>query len=837
VERFAVIGRAGLILATCALALAPAAPSASPSRLAGTRPNAGPTGAGGDALAALVGTRHPLARPERDRGPADGGAIIRGMSLVLGPSPRQQRELTALLAGQRDPSSPDYRGWLTPEQYAERFGPSRAELDEIVGWLERSGFRVESTARSRTRVSFTGSVTQVEAALHAQMRRYSVNGEIHIANGKDVAIPSGLSGIVRSVRNLSDFRPKPRHIRVRTVWPEFTFSRFGRHYLAPEDFATIYGVQPVYRAGFDGLGQKIAVVGQTQIDPGDVAAFRAASGLAPAPLELTLVPGTGASAVSAADLLEAALDVEWSGGVAKGATIVYVYTGGDSNTNVLDALHYAIDENLAPVISISYGLCEQDMGRAETLTLQQWARQANAQGQTISAAAGDAGAADCQGDASASSATGLAVDVPASIPEVTGVGGTEFVGDLVAPGSYWSATNDASGGSATAYIPEAVWNDTALDGALAAGGGGASGIFSKPDWQAGPGVPDDGVRDVPDIALNASADHDGYLICSQGSCANGYLMVVGGTSAGAPAFAAVLALLQQARDLRGLGNVNPVLYDLASRAEDGFHRITAGSNVVPCAPGTPDCPDVPPYQLGYVAGPAYSQAAGLGSLDVGRLVAAWPAAGAATAEALTVTLAGTGAGSVTGGSLNCSSTSTTGCSAGFAVGTTVTLLATPGENSTFGGWGGACRGTGDTCQLTMTAARSVTAAFQAVPAASYPLSATVAGSGAGSVSGGGLRCTGGSAGGCSASVAAGATVTLTATAAGDSEFVGWGGACGGTAGTCQLTATGAKAVTALFQTRGGAGGCGYGAGGASSVLGLALAMLLRRPPRRAPPPG
>src|SRR5262249_42185283 len=154
--------------------------------------------------------------------------------------------------------------------------------------------------------------------------------------------------------------------------------------------------------------------------------------------------------------------------------------------------------------STSFGFCEQGLGIANVDTIRGWAQQANAQGQTIVAAAGDSGAADCDGTGVTSARQGLTVDVPAALPEVTGVGGTEFSGDSASTSTttYWNGTNDSVYGSALSYIPEVVWNDTtasiANGGGLVSGGGGASTFFSKPNWQTGAGVPNDGHRDVPD---------------------------------------------------------------------------------------------------------------------------------------------------------------------------------------------------------------------------------------------------------------------------------------------------------------------------------------------------
>ncbi len=298
---------------------------------------------------------------------------------------------------------------------------------------------------------------------------------------------------------------------------------------------------------------------------------------------------------------------------------------------------YAIDNNLAPVISTSYGNCEANLTGFVPM-LQQEAQEANSQGQTITAASGDAGAGDCEATTATSATHGPAVDAPASVPEVTGVGGTEFTGDAAAsltgtaPNTtagatqYWGGTTSTTDNlsSALSYIPETTWNDTAATiaagGGFSATGGGKSSVFSKPSWQTGAGVPNDSARDVPDVAVNGSPNHDGYLICSQSffttatppvsvtSCSTGFrasdgssLAVVGGTSVGAPTFAGIVALLNQKVGSSGLGNINPTLYSLAS-TPGIFHDITTGNNIVPCTQGSTGCPAAAPFQYGFSAG-------------------------------------------------------------------------------------------------------------------------------------------------------------------------------------------------------------------------------------------
>ncbi|MGH9350554.1 MAG: S53 family peptidase, partial [Terriglobia bacterium] len=425
---------------------------------------------------------------------------------------------------------------------------------------------------------------------------------------------------------LNNFRPKSRAV-VRqvsaTANPHFTSSISGDHFLAPNDFATIYNLTGLYNSGITGAGQKIAVMGQTDITLSDIDAFRSASGLPANDPTVVLIPGSADPGLSTTDITEADLDVEWAGAIAPDAAIIYVNSG-----NAFDSLQYAVDQDVAPVAVITYGSCEQQWDPGALETLENEAQQANAEGMTIVAPSGDDGAADCDGSTNpntvvTSATQGLAVDAPASLPEVTGIGGTEF---NEGSGSYWNTANNSSNGSALSYIPETTWNDTSSTNGLSASGGGASADFSKPSWQTGSGVPNDNMRDVPDIALDASPGHDGYLICSQGSCVNGYrdsnknLKVVGGTSAGAPTFAGILALInQETHSVQG--NINYVLYPLAASDPAAFHDITQGNNIVSCTASTTGCPSSGSY--GFSAGPGYDQVTGLGSIDAGTLVTDW----------------------------------------------------------------------------------------------------------------------------------------------------------------------------------------------------------------------
>jgi len=553
----------------------------------------------------LPGSINSKTRLANDQGTMEPGTRIDGVTLVLAPSGPQRDDLARFLEAQRNPSSPDYRNWLTPEQYGERFGLSENDLAIVSSWLLSGGFAIEQVAQARNWITFSGTAAQIEQTFRTELHRVEKDGEMHFANTTALSIPLSLAGIVESIRGLDDFRPKPQHAKL-TSHPEFDASG-GTHFLAPGDLATIYDIQALYNGGFDGTGQKLAIAGQTDVSLTDLRAFRARFNLPAKDPQMVLFgadPGTNQD-----DRIEASLDLEWSGAVAPDATIVYVYS-----RNVFDSLQYAIDQNLAPVISVSYGGCEVD-GSPSFRTL---AQQANAQGITWMNAAGDSGAAGCDSAGEAVATQGLAATFPADIPEVTAVGGTEFNEAL---GSYWSPQNSANFSSALSYIPETAWNDTPLGSGLVAGGGAPSLVYRKPWWQTGPGVPDDQARDVPDVSLAASGQHDGYVMY-----VGGELMAVGGTSVASPSFAGIVSILNQYLAAKGmiskpgLGNINADLYNLAQNTSGLFHDIVMGDNMVPCAAGSKGCVN---GSLGYDAGQGYDLATGLGSVDAFNLVTKW----------------------------------------------------------------------------------------------------------------------------------------------------------------------------------------------------------------------
>jgi subtilase family serine protease len=441
----------------------------------------------------LTGNVHRNAQPQFDQGPVDPAMRLGTITLLTVPTPAQQKALTQLLAQQQDRKSPNYHKWLTPEQYADRFGLTQNDMRQMAVWLKSQGFTMIQSARGRNWISFTGTAAQVESAFRTEIHRYDVHGELHYANATDPVIPAALGGIVTGLRGLHDFFPRPLGIRRNPelsnnarpyrARPYYDSSVLG-DLVAPGDIATIYDINALYNAGFDGTGQKLAVIGQSDIYLSDITNFRTGFGLSPIscttdsngvitacndPHLQYILDGTDPGIATNGDLSEADLDLEWSGAIARGAQLIYV-----NSTDSKTSYYYAIDNTLAPVISLSYGECEfddfaitnvstGDPGADETELMK-----ANSEGITFVNSSGDTGAAECDINSALSptglAVNGIAVSYPASSPEVTGVGGTAIPLDNLSI-EYWGTSTGTDGGSVLpngpdhGYIPEQAWND------------------------------------------------------------------------------------------------------------------------------------------------------------------------------------------------------------------------------------------------------------------------------------------------------------------------------------------------------------------------------------------
>ena len=605
-------------------------------------------------LTTLSGNIHPLARPEFDQGSLADATPLRRIVLVLQRSPEQELALQQLIDQQQDKTSSTWHQWLTPETFGAAFGPSDRDVSAVTTWLSGHGFSGIQVNAAHTFIQFNGTAGMVHAAFRTSMHRYAVRREPHFANASDPAIPAALAPVIAGIASLNDFPRRAANHRVgnfrhdaatnlttrlpdqaqiaqaeSAVQPTFTVNEMGNisYGVTPYDFATIYNVLPLWNssAPIDGTGQTIAIVGQTDINPADFVDFRKLFNL---PLGNTATPtGTqylniiynGPNPGVNSDEGEADIDTQWSGAVAKGATIDYVVSQGTEVTQGTDlSAIYVVDNNLAPVMSYSYGQCELFLGTSGNAFYKTLWQQAAAQGITVLLASGDSGAAGCDTAGAQGAGEGIAVNGLASTPYNIAVGGTDFYMPN-GGAAFWNTTNDPSThASVNGYIPETPWNESctnsvfstsstfsgqtpeqicnstvaASNGLLSvigAGGGpsaciqsngssvfSCTGGYAKPSWQTGLGVPADGVRDVPDVSLFSSAGFFGafYVVCQQSTNLDGQPCSLnaptydfagyGGTSVSTPAFAGILSLVNQKTGSR-LGNANYVLYNLAGQ--------------------------------------------------------------------------------------------------------------------------------------------------------------------------------------------------------------------------------------------------------------------------------
>ncbi len=572
---------------------------------------------------ALPRSVHPRVQPQFDQGAVDPSFQLTYMTLVMAPSPSQQKALDELLLRQQDPKSSNYHKWLTPAQFADRFGLSQNDLDKVTAWLQSQGFQILSTGGGRNSVIFSGSAAQVASTFDTEIHHYKVDGEMHIANSTALMIPAALNGIVKSVAGIHDFRPQPVYQGrgvggKQKMHSDYYDALFGAEFLAPGDIGTIYDLNPLYSASpaIDGTGQKLAVVGQTDIFLSDINFFRNGFGLTAIPtgaggcttdvngliispcnttnLQYVLL-GTDPHGVSQNDIGEADLDVEWTGAVARNAQIIFV--NGETADGVNDSLRAVVNSPgppLAPVVSMSYGICEVFAEDLESVL-----QQANAEGVTVVNSSGDAGSATCDRNPPSpgtrpfkGAVGGLAVAYPASSPEVTAVGGTGVSIADDAAGQFWGGSNGATGGSALSYIPEIPWNDDVVlaqfcqsnpnngfctqapnpppgwvtltssatakqvqqDIWISIGGGGASNCFTEsntgvctagfpqPSYQQALSVPSApaGVRYVPDVSLFASPNFPGYIYCTSANASSDDSTCAGGIASAVENFLSIV---------------------------------------------------------------------------------------------------------------------------------------------------------------------------------------------------------------------------------------------------------------------------------------------------------
>ncbi|MGA7524920.1 MAG: protease pro-enzyme activation domain-containing protein [Acidobacteriaceae bacterium] len=670
----------------------------------------------------LHGYVHPLANAANDRGPAPDSMPLTRMHLVLQRSAAQEAALHQFIADTHTPGSPSYHKWLTPQEFGQQFGPSNQDVATVESWLAAHGFAVTGALPGKQVIEFSGNVAEMRDAFAVQIHHYEVNGNPHYATATEPQIPAALAPVVAGFVSLNNFRPKSYarvlgkavyDLKTGKTTPEWTVPG-GAGYptvggvnfaLSPADFAVQYdlpnsSLNPRYTGTtYDGTGQTIAIINEANINIALVNQFRTLFGLPPNPPNV-IIDGNdpGIDGINDPDgpnyaSVEAYLDVEWSGAVAPGATVDLVIAADTAlESGLILAAEHAVYGNVAPVMSMSFGQCEADLGSSNAFINQSLMEQAAAQGITVMVSTGDSGSAGCDDpDTQYYAVNGLGVNGFASTPWDVAVGGTDFYYGsnyatltLTNLGTYWNTagTNTPpASGSLLAPIAEQPWNDSqfGLDASnyytdygvtsIGAGSGGASSAavcssgynassgacegtttgYPKPSWQTGAGVPADGVRDIPDVSLFAAdgPNYSYYAMCYEdGDCQPAsssavQITGVGGTSAAAPTFAGIMALVNEKYGRQGQADF--VLYPLKTQYAAAFHDITVGTNAVPCATGSTNCIAVsnpitvsdPTYgtaaegEIGtgttpdYNAAAGYNLATGLGSVDAAVLVSDW----------------------------------------------------------------------------------------------------------------------------------------------------------------------------------------------------------------------
>src|SRR5215469_6088336 len=539
-------------------------------------------------------------------GTADPGGDV-GFRVYLGWN--NDSAVAALASAVSDPSSPSYRKFLTPAQFRQQFAPSQAQVGAVQSWLKSQGFSVEYTPTNNHYVSAEGTVAQAEAAFGTTFGEYSVDGLTVRSPESDVTIPDSLSGIVSGVAGLDDSAQfvvtdhtngdAPPPAAFVNAGP---CSAYWGEKQAPATFTNPYGkgTLPYAPCGYTpsqvkdayGLsGTSYTVAGQTvaiidayasptiAADANTWSANRGLPGFTANQFTQVVSPGTyhhpesGLKQDPQGWYGEETLDVEAVHGMAPGANIVYI--GAPNAFQDLDAaLNYAVDRNVAPIVTNSYGFNTEDLGTGFITAEEDTILQGAIEGIGIYFSSGD--------NSDESLVEGYATtDWPASSPFVTSVGGTSL--GVGATNNYLFETG---WGTRTSSWTGSAWSPVAPGAWQAGGGGGVSRVFAEPSYQQGV-VPASVFatqgrtgRAVPDIAADADAN-TGYLVGETQTFPDGTVKYseyrLGGTSLSSPLMAGIMALVNQEAG-HPLGFANPILYSLAGTS--AFNDVTSPSSTI-----------------------------------------------------------------------------------------------------------------------------------------------------------------------------------------------------------------------------------------------------------------
>jgi kumamolisin len=465
------------------------------------------------------------------------------------------------------------RKLFTRREFAQAHGAEPGNIARVEKFAHEHNLKIKETSAARRTVIVSGTVTAVNAAFGVQLKEYQHATGRYRGRTGTVCIPAELHDVIEGVFGL-DNRPQAKpHFRRRQGRAGVRAAAVNLSY-TPAQVASLYQ----YPTNVDGTGQNIAIIELGGgFNPADLTAYWSQLNLAKTPAVTAVGVGNGSNSPTGdpgGPDGEVMLDIEVCGAVAPGANIV-VYFAENTDAGFLNAITTAVHDagNNPSVISISWGGPESSWTQAAMTSMDEAFQSAAAMGVTVTVASGDNGSTDGVTD-------GLNhVDFPASSPNVLACGGTRLV----------ASTN--------AITSEVVWNESANN--EGATGGGVSDVFPRPSYQSAAGVPPSANpggnvgRGVPDVAGDADPS-TGYV-----TRVDGQPDVIGGTSAVAPLWAGLIALVNQSLG-KPAGFVNPLLYQSASATND----ITSGNNGA------------------YSAGPGWDACTGLGSPAGSGLLAA-----------------------------------------------------------------------------------------------------------------------------------------------------------------------------------------------------------------------
>jgi subtilase family serine protease len=462
-----------------------------------------------DQRTVLAGNVPSLARSANDLGPASDNQQSGSLFLVLGRADQQQRDLDRFAAAASQPGTPQYRNWLTPEQYGAEFGISQADLDTVRAWMEANGLTVEDIPAGRNVIRFSGTMAALRSAFGTEIHRYAVGNNVQMACASEPSIPRALAPVVRGISGLNGVHAHSNLVanRVRASRdtslgggskPAPQFTVYGGRSWGTEtydvnfepaagDAAVIYDAPNSFMnsnysgTAWTGQGVTIGIAGDSSLSSNaitDIARYRALFlnepfNTAKSDPQLPTVTLAGQDPGENGDQIEALTDVEMVAAMAPKAQVtLYTADSTDLQDGLFLAIQKAINDNNVQVLNISFGACEASLGASGNALIAELYEQAAAQGISITVSTGDNGAAECDSTANSAAAAGLAVNGLASTSWNIAVGGTDFdvlfstslstiEKYITVPGSSSQiAGTSPYFTSALGYIPEVPWNDS-----------------------------------------------------------------------------------------------------------------------------------------------------------------------------------------------------------------------------------------------------------------------------------------------------------------------------------------------------------------------------------------